>query len=200
VKWQNLNERSNKCLTILKIKNFKSPLDFSPSIAYNEYNKSKGETKMKKISGQIGFEYTFNSAHKGAPYTLDGTHYMNGGEFKEIVAKYMTGYMGGKDANTRYDMGSDIPEMNASVKSSKATLVNMKLGNDLGESLDTYFENVHSDLFIWVSVIEENATLYMMNADEFRTFCFKFSGMNERGFVRFKAESGKMLAFLESLN
>ena len=52
---------------------------------------------------------------------------------------------------------------------------------------DTYFENVHSDLFIWVSVIEENATLYMMNADEFRTFCFKFSGMNERGFVRFKA-------------
>ena len=154
---------------------------------------------MTTITKAITFEYQFDSAHKGAPYTIDGTHHMNGGEFKEVVAKDVTGYMGAKDANTRYDMGSDIPEMNASVKSSKATLVNMVLGATFEESVDTYFANVHSDLFIWVSVNETIATLYMMNADEFRTFIYKFSGLNERGYIRFKAESGKMIAFLESL-
>lgn len=154
---------------------------------------------MKKISTLTTIEYTFDPNRKGAKYTLDGTHYMNGGEFKEIVAKDVTGYAGGKDANTRYDMGSDIPELNASVKSSKATLVNMKLGDDFDSSINTYFANVHSNLFIWVSVNEEIATLYMMNAEEFKAFLYKFSGLNERGFVRFKAESGKMIAYLESL-
>lgn len=155
---------------------------------------------MKKTTAIIPFGFQFDSTHKGAPYTMDGTHYMNGGEFKEIVAKAITGHMGGKDANTRYDKGSDIPELRASVKSSKATLVNMVLADTFSESVNVYFENVHSTCFIWVSVIEDMATLYTMDADEFRTFLYKFASLNERGYVRFKAESGKMIAFLESLN
>ena len=154
---------------------------------------------MTKTTGKVGFEYTLNTAHKGAPYTINGEKWMNAGEFKEIVCKHMLGFEASKDANTRYDMGSDIQEIRASVKSSKATLVNMKLGETLAESIETYMATTHSVRFLWVSVIEEEATIYDMNADEFKTFLYKFSGLNERGFVRFKAESGKMIAFLESL-
>ncbi len=154
---------------------------------------------MKKLVQDITFDYTLDTSHKGAPYTIDGTHYMNGGEFKEIVAKNVTGYMGGKDANTPFDKGSDIPELNASVKSSAATLVNMKLADNFDDFVKVYFERVHSNLFIWSTIQETTATLYMMDANEFKTFIYKFAGMNERGYIRFKKESGKMIAFLESL-
>ena len=154
---------------------------------------------MTKMVTEINFNFTFDTAHKGAPYTIDGVHYMNAGEFKEIVAKSVNGFTAHKDANTRFDEGSDIPELNASVKSSGATLVNMKLADTFDEFVRVYFDRVHSTSFIWVSVIESTATLYTMDADEFRTFLYKFAGLNERGVVRFKKESGKMIAFLESL-
>ena len=157
---------------------------------------------MTTITRAITFDYQFDSAHKGAPYTIDGTHYMNGGEFKEVVAKDVTGYMGAKDANTRYDMGSDIPEMNASVKSSKATLVNMVLGATFEESVDTYFANVHSTLFIYMVDIGEQITEYHMNAEEFREFVENWAGLavdsgTHLTKVRFKKTSGKMIKWLE---
>lgn len=154
---------------------------------------------MEIIRAEIKFEYTFDSARKGAKYTLDGTHYMNGGEFAEVTTKAVLGFEAHKDANTAFDEGSDIPEINASVKSSKASLTNMRLADTFDESVKVYFDRTHSTCFIYTVIIDETATLYMMNADEFRAFMYKFSALNERGVIRFKATSGKMVAFLESL-
>lgn len=154
---------------------------------------------MKKISTLTTIEYTFDPTRKGAKYTLDGTHYMNGGEFAEVATKAALGYNAHKDANTAYNEGSDIPEINASVKSSKATLVNMKLADTFDESVEVYFQNTHSTCFIYTIIIDDMTNIYMMNAVEFKEFIYKFASLNERGFIRFKATSGKTVAFLESL-
>ena len=154
---------------------------------------------MKKQIYPVSISYQFDPSHRGAPYTFDGVHYMNGGEFTEAMVKAHMGFDARKDANTPYDMGSDIEEIRASVKSSKATLVNKKLGQNMEEVLDTYFQNVHSTSFIWGVVMDENLTVYTMNAKEFRPFIEAFANFDKsRQVVRFKATSGKMLNWLEA--
>ena len=85
---------------------------------------------MTKTEYTINFKFTFDPTHKGAPYTLDGEHYMNSGEFAEVADKMVKGYGSKKDANTPFDKGSDIEETNTSVKSSKATLTSAQIGYD----------------------------------------------------------------------
>lgn len=154
---------------------------------------------MKKQIHSISISYHFDPSHKGAPYTFDGSHHMNAGEFTEIMVKAHMGFDACKDANTPYDMGSDIPEINASVKSGKATLVNKKLGQNMEEVLDTYFQNVHSTSFIWGVVMDDELIIYTMNAKEFRPFIENFANFDKsRQVVRFKATSGKMLKWLEA--
>ena len=152
---------------------------------------------MKKISTLTTIEYTFDPTRKGAKYTLDGTHYMNGGEFAEVATKAALGYEPHKDANTAYSEGSDIPEINASVKSSKATLVNMKLADTFDESVEAYFQTTHSTCFIYTILMDDMTNIYMMDKEEFREFIYKFASLNERGFIRFKATSGKTIQWLE---
>lgn len=153
---------------------------------------------MKKEIRTINFNYTFNTAHKGANYTLDNEHWINGGEFAEVVTKSVLGYEAKKDANTRYDVASDIEEINASVKSSRFTLVNMKLAETFEETITKYFETVHSNIWIYTVVIENEATLYYMNKTEFNEFLHTFCFFNERFNVRCRATSGKMIAWFEN--
>jgi len=153
---------------------------------------------MEKLIADITLDYTYNTAHKGANYTLDGTRWMNGGEFAEVITKAVLGYKPVKDGNSKYDTASDIMELNASVKSSRFTLANVKLAETFEETIDKYFETVHSTLWIYTVVVEKTATLYYMNKDEFREFLYKFSGLNERHLVRGKHTSGKMIAWFEN--
>ena len=155
---------------------------------------------MKKQVYEISLPYTFDPAHKGAPYTFDnGEHWSNHGDFIEIMVKYHMGFNPCKDGNGAYDKTSDIAEIRASVKSSKATLVNKKLGDDMAESLDTYFRNTHSNKFFFGHDIDGELHVYMMNATEFRTFCETFAGYDKgRQVVRFKSASGKMLGWLDA--
>lgn len=154
---------------------------------------------MVKREFAINVSYFFDANRKGAKYSFDGKHYMNAGEWKECLAKAARGYANRKDANTPYNVGSDIPELNASVKSGKASLTSMKLANTFEESVEVYFANVHSTLFIWVEVIDETVVCYEMDANTFKQFIYKWSSLNERGVIRFKASSAKMIAYLESL-
>jgi hypothetical protein len=153
---------------------------------------------MKKEIRTINFNYTFNTVHKGANYTLDNEHWINGGEFAEVVTKSVLGYEAKKDANTRYDEASDIEEINASVKSSRFTLVNMKLAETFEETITKYFETVHSNIWIYTVVMENEATLYYMNKEEFNEFLHTFCFFNERFNVRCRATSGKMIAWFEN--
>lgn len=155
---------------------------------------------MKKQVYEISLPYTFDPTHKGAPYTFDnGAHWCNHGDFIEIMVKYHMGFKAGKDGNTPYDKGSDIEEIRASVKSSRATLVNKKLGNDMAESLHTYFTNVHSNKWFFGHDIDGELHVYTMNAEEFNAFCNAFAGYDKsREVVRFKSTTGKMIHWLEN--
>jgi len=151
-----------------------------------------------KMTRKINLSYAYDAARKGAKYTFDGKCWMNGGEFMEAVAKALHGLDPRKDANTRFDEGSDVPEYNASVKSSKASLTSMKLADDFDGSVRAYFEQVASSEFWYVTIADELVTIYKMNATKFERFLRKFSKLNERGVIRIAATSSKMLAWLDA--
>lgn len=152
-----------------------------------------------KVMGKVNLSYVYDAARKGAKYSINGgKSWLNAGEFMEAVAKAMHGLDAGKDANTRFNEGSDVPEFHASVKSSKASLTNCKLADDFEGSVRAYFEQVASSEFWYVTIMDELVTIYKMNATKFERFLRKFSKLNERGVIRIAATSSKMLAWLDA--
>ena len=152
-----------------------------------------------KMMSKIKVSYTYDATRKGAKYSINGGEsWLNGGEFAEIAAKAAHGLNATKDANTRFDEGSDVPEFHASVKSSKASLTNMKLADSFDASVTAYFERTASSEFWYVSVMDELVTIYKMNATKFERFLRKFAKLNERGVIRIAATSSKMLAWLDA--
>lgn len=159
---------------------------------------------MFKIEYKISIPFIYDASHKGAPYSLDGglTH-KNGGEFCESNAKFQRGLDYKVNPATTFDKGSDIESLNASVKSSGASLACL-YGTDKEEIIDEYFSRVHSTLWIYmINIDNESMIEYHMNADEFRTFLNEWSGLaKESGGknlykVRIKKTSGKMIKWLE---
>jgi hypothetical protein len=151
---------------------------------------------MEKNIYAINFNYQFVANHKGAPYTFDGIHFLNNGEFLEVGEKKVLGLKAEKDANTPFDKGSDIEETNTSVKSSGATISPIR-GETVEEIMKEYFERVHSDNWDYVTIIDEEMIVYKMNAIEFNEFVKEFGKVNERKVVRLKKESGKMIKWFE---
>ena len=151
---------------------------------------------MKKTVYNMTIEYHFIPSHKGAPYTFDMVHFLNGGEFKEAIRKSLAGFGCEKDANTPFDMGSDIEETNTSVKSSGAT-ISPVTGESIEDIMEEYFERVHSDNWDYVTIIDDSVIVYNMDAEEFKTFVMTFGKVNERKVVRLKSESGKMIKWFE---
>ena len=151
---------------------------------------------MKKTTYTMNISYKYEVEHKGAPYTFDGIHYMNAGEFKEAIRKAVLGLKAEKDANTPFDKGSDIEETNTSVKSSGATISPIK-GETVTEIMTEYFERVHSDNWDYVTIVDEEVIVYNMNAEEFKEFVEKFGRRNDRKVVRLIKESGKMIKWFE---
>lgn len=152
---------------------------------------------MKKAVFTNLKSYQFDAARRGAKYSLDGIHWMNGGELSEAELKYCMGYECAKDANTAFDAGSDLEELHMSIKSSKATLTSEILGKDMETSLDCYFARVASTCWAWVILMDGTLTAYIMDADEFRTFTTTWGAYNNEGRIRYKATSGKMISWFE---
>ena len=73
----------------------------------------------------------------------------------------------------------------------------MKLADTFDESVEVYFQNTHSTCFIYTVLMDDMTNIYMMDKEEFREFIYKFASLNERGFIRFKATSGKTIQWLE---
>lgn len=151
---------------------------------------------MKKTTYTINVNYHFIAEHKGAPYTFDGEHFMNAGEFKEAIRKAVAGLKCEKDANTPFDKGSDIEEYNTSVKSSGATVSPVK-GETVNDIMTEYFERVHSTNWDYVTLVDEEVIVYNMNAKEFNEFVKQFGKVNDRKVVRLAKESGKMIRWFE---
>ena len=159
----------------------------------------EGEVLKMKMMSKINVTFLYDATRKGAKYSVNGgKSWLNGGEFAEVVAKAAHGLDATKDANTRFNEGSDVPEFHASVKSSKASLTNMKLADSFDASVTAYFEQTASSEFWYVSIMDELVTIYKMNATKFEKFLRKFSKLNERGVIRIAATSAKMLAWLDA--
>ena len=158
--------------------------------------KNRKERTMIKTTYSINVSYQFVVEHKGAPYTFDGVHFMNAGEFKEAIRKAVAGLECKKDANTPFDVGSDIEETNTSVKSSGATISPVK-GDTLEEIMTEYFERVHSDNWDYVTIVDEHVVVYNMNKKEFKEFVEMFGRVNNRKVVRLIKESSKMIRWFE---
>ena len=153
---------------------------------------------MTRTEYKINFQFAFDPTHKGAPYTLDGEHYMNGGEFAEIADKMVKGYGSKKDANTPFDQGSDIEETATSVKSSRATLTSMKIGYDFESIKRCYFARVHSTNWDYVVVLDDTLVIYNMDATEFEAFLNEWSVYcKDRNVIRMKVTSAKMLQWFD---
>lgn len=154
---------------------------------------------MRKETAKIPVSFTFDPAHKGAPYTIDGAHWMNAGQFKQIARVASLFGRIDKPDNVPFNVGSDIPENKESVKSSKATLVNAVLADNFTDTLSVYFSHVASTSFSWVTIRDDEIITYVMNAAEFKAFCEAFAMFDKnRKVIRFKTESIKMLAWLEA--
>ena len=156
------------------------------------------EVKAMKHIAIVPIGYVYDPAHKGAPYKV-GDKYMNAGELKECIAKAVHKLLARKDGNVAFDAGSDVPEYNASVKSSRATLTCKELaGRTMAEKLDDYFARVASTEFWWVELQDELCIIYKMNAAKFRKFTERFATINSRNVIRFTRTSSKMLAWLDA--
>ena len=157
---------------------------------------------MTKYTYTNEMPYIYDPTRSGAKYSMDGGKtFKNAGEWRESITKFHRGLDYLTNPTTKFDEGSDIESLNASVKSSKATLACL-YGHSFDEIVSTYFERVHSTLWIFVEVIDDDVVEYHMNAIEFRAFLEQFGALGiESGShllkVRIKATSAKMLAWLD---
>lgn len=157
---------------------------------------------MKKYEYTNTMNYIFDNERKGSKYSMDNRNsWKNHGEFLESVAKFHRGLEYLVNPATSYDTGSDIEEINASVKSSNASLACI-YGNTKEQIIEEYFKNVHSTLWIFMVDVDEQIIEYHMNAKEFKEFLEEWATTAvESGShltkVRIKKTSGKMVKWLE---
>lgn len=98
--------------------------------------------------------------------------YKNNGQHAEQLADYaLTGQIRKAD-RIAFDKGSDIPELEASVKSARFTLASTLKGETFKEQLEDYFTRTASKLAVYVSLELEIA--FLMDMEEFRTFIETF--------------------------
>jgi hypothetical protein len=157
-------------------------------------------TTMKKMTFENTMTYQYIGDRKGAKYTLDGEHFMNHGEYAECLAKFVLGYKAEKDANTRFDKGEDIPELNASVKSWNCGLTDMKLADNKEEFLHKFWEMSNPNVtYIWVYDYAEQVDLWFMTSEEFKMFVDDCATWDEYAKkIRFKLCNNKINAWLEA--
>lgn len=148
---------------------------------------------------ELGINYIYDNNRKGAKYSVNnGKNWLNGGEMAEIGTKAVFGIdLLEKDANTPFDKGSDIEELEMSVKSSKFTLC-YPIGKSWDETIDNYFQMVHSTRWGYAVIIENEITVYTMDKPEFKEFLENWGTWDKnRNVIRGKATSGKMIKWFE---
>lgn len=147
--------------------------------------------------------YIFDSERKGSKYSMtNGETWKNHGEWCESIAKFHRGLDYIVNPTTAWNEGSDIESLNASVKSSNATLATI-FGNTPQQIMNKYFAEVPSTLWIFVVDIDEDTIVeYHMNKEEFKEFLnewyeFATASGSHLKKIRIKKVSGKMIRWLE---
>lgn len=154
-----------------------------------------------KDTYECPINYTYDAGLKGAKYSIDGIRKCNGGNLLESIAKAHRGLEYMVNPTTKWNEGSDIESEKASVKSGKASLACI-YGEDMTTILDTFFNGVASEKFIYMVMVDNVVTEYTMDKATFREFVEKFGRLvKESGSPKHKvqllATSGKTLQWLE---
>ena len=158
---------------------------------------------MVKHIHQLQTSVRFVPDHKGAPYTVDGRHFFNAGNFAECAVNEYEGFGFGYDTHAvPFDKGSDIEPLRMSVKSSKFSLACL-YGTDRDSIIAEYFRRCHSKVWRYVVQVDSEFWFYDMNQAEFAEFLDVWSIASRADSktdllkVKGKATSGKMLQWLE---
>lgn len=156
---------------------------------------------MKKQTYQNPIVYRYEPTKQGAKYSIDGIRYCNLGNLLESIAKAHRGLEYLVNPTTKWNEGSDIESERASVKSGKASLACI-YGEDMATILDTFFNGVASERFIYMVMIDDQVSEYEMDKAEFRAFVAKFGRLvRESGSTKTKIQllqtSHKTIAYLE---
>lgn len=152
---------------------------------------------MLKDISTITLKYAHDASHKGAPYTLDGEHYMNYGQFAQVLVDHRLTGQTRKPDNIPFDADSDIPELSISVKSFRFTLASALKGDDLETILEEYSDKVASHTWAYAEVVGDELHTYFMDKAEFIDFCRAFAEVNERKVVRGKRQRVAILKWLD---
>lgn len=153
---------------------------------------------MTKTIATMPINYTYDADHARSHYLVEGdTAHKNGGEFAEIVCKAIRGFEAVKDANTKFDKGSDIEETRTSIKSHGCGLTDEKLADNKEDFLAEYFRRTHSTNVDYVDIQNDEVTIYNMDMNEFREFTNTFAQWDKHSQkVRIKT-TNKMRVWLD---
>lgn len=135
--------------------------------------------------------------------TIERTYKNHGMHAEQTLVHELTGEIRKHD-RVAYNVGSDIPEFNMSVKSSGATLMSARFCESeiKEEILNQFFTYTASSSFAFV--IDDLSMAYVMNKTEFMEFCTEFgytsreSTKNGGGIkVQFYKQSKRMIKWFE---
>lgn len=134
---------------------------------------------MFKNTYPIVTNFTYDPNHKGAHYLIDG-RYANAGEAVEIMLKACKGFEATKDANTRFDMGSDIEETHTSVKTFGFSLCE-SIADTFTETISEYFRRTASTNVSYALIVNEEIVEYNMSLEEFKDMLERFGSWDKSG-------------------
>lgn len=127
---------------------------------------------MLKNTYPIVTNFTYDANHKGAHYLID-SKYHNTGEAVEVMLKACKGFKANKDANTRFDMGSDIEETHTSVKTFGFSLCE-SIADTFTDTVNEYFKRTASTNVSYALIVNDEIIEYNMSLEEFKDMLERF--------------------------
>ena len=126
----------------------------------------------------------------------------NKGQQKQVEVDFTLTNQIRKADHVPFDKGSDIPELNISVKSARFTLAAILYGDTLEAKVTDYFNRVQSTTWAYAT---EDGYIYLMNKQEFAEFlllsCSLQKASSKNGgtkVVRMGTETRAVIQWLEA--
>ena len=127
---------------------------------------------MFKNTYPIVTTFTYDANHRGSHYLINGK-YHNTGEAVEVMLKACKGFEASKDANTRFDKGSDIEETHTSLCES--------IADNFNDTIIEYFKRTASTNVSYALIVNDTIVEYNMNMDEFKDMLERFGSWDKDG-------------------
>ena len=131
--------------------------------------------------------------------TINRTYKNNGQHSQQTVDFTLTGQLRKAD-NHKWNIESDIPELNMSVKADRFTLASDLMGETLSQKISDYFNRTASTSWAYIT---NEGQIYIMNRIEFHMFLMLFCTLERDSTknggkikVRFAHETNKVREWL----